>query len=486
MSRFTRVWEPLYERWRADIRLFALEGLRFGVAKGAPGGMDHQKALFDLVQVESYLPFERRKKRIAVKSGQGTGKSAGVGVPALWRLMRHPRAQVVVTAPSMKQCRQWLDECRRTVDGADPLLRQFFECLTTRIQVAGDELWCIKLATATRPQNLQGIHEEHLTIIVDEASGVARPLMDVIHGTLSNPDSLLIKIGNPNTTDCEFHDCFTTNAELYHRLTWNSEEVAAKYPQILSPDRNRVIAHEYGVDSDVYRVRVLGEFPHQSPNAVISLEDAVACTQTSTVGCSTVSNVLPTHRAIAIDYARYGDDESVVARRLGLAIVGFKAFVKRDPREVTDWAFKEQRDAGWADRDCWYIPDASGMGQGVVHSFHEAGKNVLEFHAGASAVDSQAFADAISEAWWNLRALVQERVVRLPNDARLLKQLSTRNYYTDRKGRIKIESKDEWRKRLACDESPDRADAVVMAFYAHKDVGTRIARAGDAGPRRSR
>ena len=205
------------------------------------------------------------------------------------------------------------------------------------------------------------------------------------------------------------------------------------------------------------------------------------------VGCSTVNNVIPTHRAIAIDYARFGDDESVVARRMGLAVVGFKAFAKRDPREVTDYAFKEQRDAGWRDKDCWYIPDAGGMGQGVVHSFHEAGKNVVEFHSGATAIDSRGFADAMSEAWWNLRALVSEKVVRLPDDARLLKQLSTRNYYTDRKGRIKIETKDEWRKRLSADESPDRADAVVMVFYPHSGVGTRIARADDEGTaRRSR
>ena len=66
-----------------------------------------------------------------------------------------------------------------------------------------------------------------------------------------------------------------------------------------------------------------------------------------------------------------------------------------------------------------------------------------------------------------LRNLVRERIVRIPNDARLLKQLSTRQYYMDRKGKIKVETKDEWRKRLEISESPDRADAVVMAFYPH-------------------
>lgn len=487
MSRIARLFEPCYERWRRDIRVFALEGLQFGVTKGAPGGMDHQKRLFDLVQVESYLPTHKRKKRIAIKSGQGVGKSAGTGVPALWWLIRSPRAQVVVTSPSMKQCRQWLDECRRTLDSANPLLRSMFECFDTKIQFNNDGLWCIKLATASRPQNLQGIHAEHLMIIMDEFSGIPRPLVEVVQGTLTNPDSLLIGIGNPNTTDCAMHDAFTTQRELWHCMTWNAEEVAAKYPQILAPERNRVIAHEYGIDSDVYRVRVLGEFPEQSPNAVMSLDDIVACTQTSLVGCASVNDVLPAHRAIALDYARFGDDESVVVRRMGLAVVSWKAFVKRDPREVTDWAFKEQRDAGWKDDACWFIPDAGGMGQGVVHSFHEGGKQVLEFHTAGCARDARGFSDAISEAWWNLRALVQERVVRLPNDPRLLKQLATRQYYTDRKGRIKIETKDEWRDRTNSDESPDRADAVVMAFYHHAGSAVRIATAETPKtPRRDR
>lgn len=486
MTRLTRLFEPLYTEWRADIRRFALEGLRFGVSKGAPGGMDHQKDLFDLVQIESYLPTHRRKKRIVITSGQGTGKSAGTSVPALWRLIRHRRAQVVVTAPSMKQCRNWLDECRRTLDGAHPLLRSMFECFDTRIQFNGDPLWCIKLATASRPQNLQGIHEEHLMVVMDEFSGIPRPLVEVIEGTLSNPDSLLIGIGNPNTVDCAMHDACSTQMELWHQMTWNAEIVAAKYPQILSPDRNRILAHEYGIDSDVYRVRVLGQFPRQSPNAVMSLDDLMECTRTSLVGCASITDILPARNAIGIDYARFGDDESVVIRRAGLAVVAFRHFVKRDPREVTDWAFREQRDSGVKNDDIWYVPDAGGMGQGIMHSFHEAGKRVLEFHNGGAARDSGGFADAISEAWWNMRALVQEHVVHLPNDPRLLKQLSTRNYYTDRKGRIKIESKDEWRERTGSDESPDRADACVMAFYNHAGSPIRISRSPDITPRRDR
>jgi hypothetical protein len=198
----------------------------------------------------------------------------------------------------------------------------------------------------------------------------------------------------------------------------------------------------------------------------MALEDLIACTKTTMYGCATITDILPVNKAIGIDYARYGGDESVVVRRSGLAVVDFKVFVKRDPREVTDYAFKLQYDAGWKNDDCWYVPDAGGMGQGIVHSFWEGGKQVHEFHTQAVANDSTMFADAYSEAWWNLRNLVQEHIVHLPNDPRLLKQLSTRQYYTDRKGRLKVETKDEWRDRTEIDESPDRADALVMAFYS--------------------
>lgn len=468
------------------MRLFAKEGLRLGAQHGVPGGMDHQKELFDLVQLESYLPFHKRKKRIAIKSGQGTGKTTAIGAVALWRLIRHHRALVQMTAPSMAQCKKWLTECRKTVDHAHPLLRRFIEGFDTRIQVAGDKMWSIELRTAVRTENFQGTHEEHLTYVVDEASGVSRGILEAIKGTLTNPDSLLLAIGNPNTIDCDFYGYFTSQRDLWHTRTWDSEEIARKYPHILSPDRNRLIAAEYGIDSDVYRVRVKGEFPHQAPNAIMSLEDLVACTKTSLVGCASLRDILPADKVISIDYARFGADESVVCRRAGLAVADFKTFVKRDPREVTDYAFRRQRDSGWRDQDCWYVPDATGMGQGIVHSFHEAGKQVYEFNAGAVARDSSMFADAISEAWWVFRGLVEERVVHLPNDPRLLKQLSTRQYYTDRKGRIKVESKDEWKKRTTAEESPDRADAIVMCYYPGAGDGVRIAHEGRELARRNR
>lgn len=467
-SKFARQFGPLYAVWRDDILAFARDGLNVDVTS-------QQRELLEIVQLESKLPLDKRKKRIAVKSGQGPGKTKVSVIIALWRCLRYPDALCIVTSPSMRQCKQWVDECKRVVRDAHIVIQKYVKCYGTKVEINGTDIWAIKTATASRPENLQGIHEERLTFIGDEASGIAPAIIETIQGTLSNPDALFLMIGNPNHTSCKFFDCFTSQRDLWWTLTFNAEDTARDYPHIVDPARNRALEKEYGRNSDVYRVRVLGEFPQQDPNGVMGIEDLMVCTRTNKLGCSTILNILDINKAIGIDYARYGGDESVVVRRTGLAVTDYEVFVKRDPREVTDFAFRLQYDANWKTKDTWYIPDAGGMGQGIVHSFYEAGKNVKEFHTSGVAHDSEMFANAYSEAWWVLRSLVREHICHLPNDARLLKQLSTRQYYVDMKGRVKVESKDEWRKRMEIDESPDRADAIVMAFYPHLGQGVKMA-----------
>lgn len=474
VSRFSRHFEPLYERWRSDIRIFAREGMNFDYTW-------QQEELFDLVQLETILPENKRLKRIAVASGQGPGKTTASNIVALWRCLRYPDALCIVTSPSMRQCRQWVDETKRLLKTSHPLLKSFIRCYNTKVEINGNDIWGIKTATATRPENLQGIHEKRLTFIADEASGVSRPIMETIKGTLSNPDALFLQIGNPNTTDCDFYDSFSTHRDQWHCLEWNAEDTARDYPHIVSPSRNIAIAQEFGEDSDTYRIRVKGLFPTQNPNAVMSIGDLIACTRTNKLGCAGILDIIPHQNAFGIDYARYGSDESVVVRRKGTAVMNYKTFVKRDPSEVTDFAFALQHDSSWKNEDCWYIPDAGGMGQGVMHSFHDAGKNVLEFHTQSRAADSSMFADQYSEAWWCFRGLVREHICNIPNDPRLIKQLSTRQYYTDKKGKLKVETKDEWRDRLEITESPDRADAIVMAFYPHVGGNNSVIQAKRAG-----
>lgn len=460
MSKFSRTFEPLYARWSADIFAFAREALNFDYH-------DQQEDLFRLIQNESCLPPERRKKRVAVKSGKGPGKTAASSIVALWRTFRYEDALTIVTAPSMRQCMQFIDEIKRLLKNAHPIMQQFVKCYDTRVEFGGRKIWGVRTATATRPENLQGIHEERLTFIADECSGISDKIIQTIKDTLSNPDALFLAIGNPNTVECDFYNFFTKDRHLWHTLTWNAEDTAAERPDVLSPSRNRILLAECDGNRDDprYRVGVRGEFPLSESNTVFDLAQLERATRTSMLGCAGITGVLPIDRAFGIDYAAFGHDESAVARRSGLAIVQFKTFRMTDPRDVTDWCFLQQHDAGWKNNTCLYVPDMGGMGGGIRHAFPEAGKLWLPFHTSGRPSDRQ-YENKMTEAFFNLRTLVKQGIVHLPNDQRLIQQLATRQYYLTKKGKICVESKDEWKKRTDKPESPDRAESVVMAFYA--------------------
>ena len=95
--------------------------------------------------------------------------------------------------------------------------------------------------------------------------------------------------------------------------------------------------------------------------------------------------------------------------------------------------------------------------------------------------DHQLFLDSVSkevefgnvraEMWWTVAQLFADGLVSIPNDDILINDLCAPKYEIDSRGKIKIESKQEIKKRLG--RSPDRGDACVMGFYAQKFAQTK-------------
>jgi len=412
-----------------------------------------QRELLELVQ--------RGDKKIAVKSGQGPGKTTCSGVIGLYQLLRRTNAMGIVTAPTMRQCREvWLAEVKRTLQRADPWLRRLIKTTASEVRVAGHKLWSIKLVTATSPEQSQGFHAEDLFVICEEASGVPRELITQYKGTLSNPGAFFLMIGNPNTRDCVFYDCFNSQRDKWACLTFNAEETPKS--RWFDPKRNLELEEEFGRNSDVYRVRVLGEFPHVDPNCVMSSEDLDPCAKPGRrLICVRQSSV----KQFGIDFARFGGDENVIVRRAGNAALDLSFWAHMDPGTCVDQAFRMQEEAGWRNNKCRFVVDASGMGQGVLHRFYNAEKKVFEFHNGSTAMKPRRYANKITEAWFEFAQRCRRGEAYFPNDNILIQQLTARQYSTDRKGRLILESKDQFMKRGH--KSPDRADAIVYAFYDH-------------------
>jgi len=398
---------------------------------------------------------------IACKSGQGPGKTTVSVIVAIWCCLQALDAMTIVTAPTMRQCREvWLAEARRLLEKSDPVLQSLIKVTATKITIAGRPEWGVKTVTATREENAQGYHDPNLTVIVEEASGVPREIITQFKGTLSNPKSMLLQIGNPNTRDCDFFDCFHNTRGRWSLLTFNAEDTARDYPFIVSPQRNIDLENEYGRDSDVYRVRVLGEFPRSDPNCIFSTDDLVRCAEP---GLRVLKAKVSPDRVLGLDFARFGGDENTVFRRQGHSIVEWWKQSRVDPSEGVARAFSMQTAANWSNDSCLYVADAGGIGQGVMQRLYDADKSVKEFHNGGTAMDSDYYANAITEGWFLMSKMVKAGNCYIPGDNDLRHQLSTRQYTTNSKGQLILESKDIYMRRG--NESPDRADGCVLAFF---------------------
>lgn len=442
---------------RADILAFC-RAMRFDPTH-------QQRDLFLTIQRDMQLPRSRAKRRFAVRSGQGPGKTAASVIIALWLLIQEKDTLGVLSAPTLRQCKDvWITEAERLIERADPWLKRMFDVKSTRIICLGRKKWAITVATAVRAENLQGYHQDRLFFIVDEASGVKREIFETIKGTVGNEDACVLAIGNPNTQNCAFYDFFYKGSEapLWHKFAWSAEDV----PERVSPHNIRLLEMEFGRDSDPFRIRVLGEFPHMDPNCIIAMDDLNACVANNKLKCAANTSRLIVPRALSYDFARFGGDENIVMQRSGLAVIDWAHFPRgiTDPSKAVKHGFVMQKQMGWLNNECWHIPDATGMGQGLMHLFHDAGKQVHEFNFNAKPSDAQ-YKDKITEAWFHLRTLTRERAIYIPNDPEMIRQLTARQYDMTAQGQFLVESKEDYLHRGGGEMSPDRADAIVLLFY---------------------
>lgn len=428
------------------------------------------------------------RPNIAVRSGQGPGKSTVTAVAVPWWSLSNPNSLAVITAPTMRQCKAvWLSQAQALISDAHPAIASLFKFVGTGYGIFGkpkDE-WGAYLATATRPEAFQGIHREKLLILCEESSGMDRAIIDTIKGTLSNADGsyVWLQVGNPNTRTCAFFDCFHSLAgKPWVTIHWNGEETPES--KWFSKRRNELLAEEFGRDSDAYRVRVLGEFPKEDADSLINETDLIKCFGPAAFDRAFAVDD-PT-KQVGMDLARMGGDELVTVFRAGRVVLDFHFKTHVEPFEMIDRAVMLQDQLKWENNACTYVVDTSGMGESAVGYLGNAkkmGKRVHEFHTQNTAFERTKYANKMSEAWCGFAKLVRTGALYLGDkpDKRLVQQLTTRKYRVSDKGLIQLETKEEYKKRLkdadvgTIGKSPDRADALVMAFYAHASQTQRIA-----------
>jgi hypothetical protein len=416
--------------------------------------------------------------RVSIRSGQGVGKTAFEASIVIWFLCCRPNPKVVCTAPTKQQLHdvlwaeiaKWLERSK---------VKNLLKWTKTKIYMIGyEERWFATARTATKPENMQGFHEDHMLFVVDEASGVADPIMEAILGTLSGEDNKLLLCGNPTRTSGVFFDSHNRDRSRY-----KTHKVDSRESKRTSRENIQMLIDKYGAESDVVRVRVYGEFPKAEADAFIALELAELAAG---------ANIIPTGDTLhlGVDVARFGDDETVIAPRIGMKVFDLRCYNKQDTMVTAGWVVATGREMLKMFpqlRSVEIKVDDSGVGGGVTDRLNEVIREdglfdwrVIPVNNGSRPTDDEAehYENRGTEAWAAVREVLQDNFskhlqgeavsVELPNDERLITQLTQRKFRMTSKGKIALERKEDMKKRGL--DSPDRADAVVLSFVTERKM----------------
>lgn len=401
----------------------------------------------------------------AYATGHGVGKTAFVAwiIHFLMSTRRDTRGVVTASTQFQLEDKTWPELAKWT-----KLLinRHWFRWSATAFTFAAypeDQQKNYRFAAATVSEHnteaFAGLHNEGKTIAVifDEASGVKGKVWEVAEGAMTDGEAFFLALGNPTLPDGEFYDCFDKYGHLYRHRHVDSRDVRHTNKQALQQTIDK-----YGIDDDVVKVRIRGQFPSQSYNGFISATAVDAAMKRDEVRADKDAALI-----MAVDVAHYGPDESVIMFRQGW-----------DARSIPMLTFKGLSTTQLADRIAKIAdarrPDAIiiesvGPGIGVIDILKDRRYRVFRAYPGAPSAESQHYVNKRAEWWGDMRDWIYEHGC-IADDNELYKQL-TQVQYTLKKdsGKTLIESKDDMKKRGL--PSPDRADTLMLTFAVR--VGRR-------------
>lgn len=445
MSEAEKQYAIAAARWRKiGPAAFAAEAMG---ATPTPQQLDAGRAL-----VES--------RRISIRSGHGTGKSAFMAWSVIWFVACYFPSRVPCTAPTSHQLEDvlWSEIAKwhRALCDKLPEVGALFEWSKEayRLKEAPQEGFAVaRTARPEKPEALQGFHAQNLLFLIDEASGVSDNVFQVAEGALSTPDCYVVMAANPTRRDGYFFDSHHKDRAHWATLAWSGID-----SPMVSREYVEQMKSKYGERSPVYKVRVLGEFV-DAADGVIGLDLCEAA-----VGRHVEQTQAPV--IWGVDVARFGDDSSALAKRRGnWQLEPVREWWGKDTMQTAGLILAEWEKTKPDQRPVAINVDVIGIGAGVVDRLKELnlpvkGINVAEAEATNSS--KRQYNRLRDELWFECREWLEAKDCRMCDDQETIAELVTPTYSILSNGLIKVEGKDEMKKRGV--KSPNRADAWNLTF----------------------
>jgi hypothetical protein len=463
--------------------------------------------------------------RVAWRSGHKVSKTNTASLLAYWFPVCFPGGRVIGTSSSHRQVEKILWREIRALEGRARRngrldLPHVAKSPNTGIEWPdGRDVCCF---STDQTENFGGFSGRAILFLIDEASGVPEEIFEAIEGNLAGGSAdgsiaiaKVVMFGNPTQVSGTFFDAFNgqkASWKTYHISSEDSPNVKTGrvvVPGLATKEWVEGRRKAWGEDDPRYQVRVKGNFPSQDARTVIKLgvvERAVErfkdLYETSERECgsgirypayvssdsdsgvrSSIVNAYTQEDRLELgaDVARFGDDNSVGVARRGKTVLydargsGIESVSGYDSYQVGGMLLSLARRFHVKGEPVPLVKvDVIGYGAGVVDFLHYARDErgyplveVVEINVAENAYDESEYFNLRTELWfacaeWLLTGAIPEHDI-------LYRELIAPKFDFDHRGRLKLESKKEIKKRLGW--SPDFADALCLAVYEPGNTG---------------
>lgn len=401
--------------------------------------------------------------QIAVASGHGIGKTALIAWIIHWFSSTRPNPQIVCTANTKQQLEQktWREVAKwnkLAING------HWFNWTATKFYLADSpEDWFAAAVpwSEERSEAFAGTHEKHVLVIYDEASKIADVIWEVTEGAMTTLGSLWIAFGNPTQNTGRFKECF---GKFRHR--WITRQIDSRTAKMANKKQIDQWVEDYGEDSDFVRVRVKGEFP-RAGSAQFIPEDVIDRAAGRQIHLADYSHA---PIVLGVDVARFGEDQTVLYVRQGLATLKVVKVRGKD----TMWTASEAARLHDEMRcDAIFIDD-TGVGGGVTDRLRQLNYKPIPVVVGESALNDKKYFNKRAEIWGLMKEWLSAGGC-IPDDVELKDDLKGPEYGFDAKERLQLEKKVDMKARGLA--SPDTAEALAVTFAQPVRVMNELERA---------
>lgn len=404
--------------------------------------------------------------RHSTVSGRGPGKSALVAWREHWMMSTNLGSTTIITANTETQLRtrtfaevtkwltlainaHWFEAGSLSVRPAkwfERLLKDQLQ-IDTGYYYAQGQLW-----SEENPDAFAGVHNPlGVGVIYDEASGIPHPIWNVTEGFFTEPTlhRYWDVFSNGRRNSGAF---FETHHDPATAVRWGHRQIDSRTVEGTDKALFESMIEQHGIDSDVVRVEVLGQFPKQGNRQFISNALVKGAQDRELVPD------LGSPLVMGVDVARYGDDSTVIRWRQGRDARSIPPVEVQglDNMQVADlvarWVTKTRPSAVCVD---------AGNGTGVIDRLRALGYRVHEVWFGSKSSDKQ-WANKRTQMYADLRDWLGGGAV--DRNARLFSDLTAPEYdfFGKAKDSLMLESKEGMKARGL--KSPDHGDALALTF----------------------